>query len=308
MQSQNLMLSISHHPLSDNTSEYLELSIAPSTRRAYRNDLEHFRNWGADVPCSPETVAAYLAAYAEILSVATLTRRLAAISKAHTMQGLPSPVSSELVRLTMRGIRRKHGKPQSQAAPLLRDDLLLVLNAIPDNLRGCRDKALLLIGFSAALRRSELCRVQFEDLQFSPDGLILTLPRSKTDQDGEGRKIGIPHGRGKICPVRVLQDWLTRSDIAAGYVFRSIDKGAVIETHLCDRSIANIIKARVGKVGLSPEKFSGHSLRAGLATSAAQHGKSSLKIREITGHKSDAMLAKYIRDGDIFRDNAAALF
>ncbi|MCE9508322.1 MAG: site-specific integrase [Alphaproteobacteria bacterium] len=252
-------------------------------------------------------MAEYLAAHAGLLSCATLTRRLAAISKAHTMQGYPSPATNDLIRMTMRGIRRTHGKPQEQVSPLCRDDLLLVLSYTPDDLRGARDKALLLLGFCGALRRSELCRVRHEDLAFTSEGLVLTLPRSKTDQTGEGRKIGVPFGRGKICPVRILQDWLVRSGITSGYIFRGIDKGIVTEMHLCDRSMANIIKARVGKVGLSPEKFSGHSLRSGLATSAAMAGISSFKIREQTGHKSDAMLARYIRNGSLFHGNAAAI-
>lgn len=287
---------------------YVEQAISENSRKALRSDLEHFRQYGGEIPCSPETLAAYIAAFAGSLSVATLCRRIASISKAHKLKGMPSPVVSEIVRLTLRGIKRQHGKPQKQAAPLCRDDLLLVLAAIPDDLRGARDRALLLIGFCAALRRSELCRVQYEDLAFTSEGLVLTLPRSKNDQEGHGRKVGIPFGRGKVCPIRALQDWLARSGITSGPIFRAIDKGAVTETSLCDRSVSNIVKARVASVGLSSEHFSGHSLRAGLATSAAMAGVSSLKIREQTGHKSEAMLARYVRDGNLFRDNAAALF
>jgi len=287
---------------------YLRSAVAENTRKAYKSDLEHFYAWGGSIPCEPETVAAYLAAHAGTLSVATLTRRLAALSKKHTVQGLPSPTSAELVKLTMRGIKRQHGKPQSQATPLCRDDLILVLNAIPDDLRGCRDKAILLIGFCAALRRSELCRIRHEDLQFTTEGLILTLPRSKTDQTGEGRKIGVPFGKGRICPVQTLKDWLVRSSITVGFVFRGIDGAKIMDCHLSDKSICNIVKSRVGLVGLNPALYSGHSLRSGLATSAAQQGYSSWAIRAQTGHKSDSMLARYIREGSLFRDNAAALF
>lgn len=294
--------------LSTSIEGYLRLSVAENTSRAYKADLSHFYAWGGFIPASPESVAAYLAAHAGKLSVATLTRRLAAISKQHSLQGYPSPTSTELVKLTMRGIKRQHGKPQTQAAPLCRDDLILVLNAIPDDLRGCRDKALLLIGFCGALRRSELCRIRHEDLQFTAEGLVLTLPRSKTDQTGEGRKIGIPHGRGKICPVQTLKDWLARSGIGESCIFRAIDGSKVIEGHLSDRSICNIVKSRVGSVGLPVELYSGHSLRSGLATSAAQQGYSSWEIRRQTGHKSDGMLARYIREGGLFRNNASALF
>jgi len=208
--------------LPEKIESYLRSAVAENTSRAYKADLEHFHAWGGSIPCAPETVVAYLAAHAGTLSIATLTRRLAAISKKHTVQGLSSPTSAELVKLTMKGIKRQHGKPQTQAAPLCRDDLLLVLNAIPDDLRGSRDKAILLIGFCGALRRSELCKVRFEDLQFTAEGLILTLPRSKTDQMGEGRKIGIPRGRGKVCPVQTLKHWLERSAITNGYAYIKI--------------------------------------------------------------------------------------
>lgn len=288
--------------------EYIDLAISPNTRKAYAADLKHFEAWGGSIPCTPETVASYLVCHAESLSMATLTRRLAALSKAHSLQGKPSSTSSELVKLTFRGIRRQHGKPQSRVAALTKEDLIVALAAIPDDLRGCRDKAVLMVGFCAALRRSELCRVRVEDIQWRSEGLILTLPRSKVDQSGEGRAIGVPYGRGRICPVTILQDWLSRSGVTEGYIFRPIDKGAVTDNHLCDRSIAEIIKSRVAKAGFDPKKYSGHALRSGLATSAAAAGIASHAIRAQTGHKSDAMLARYVRYGTLFRDNAAALF
>jgi integrase len=288
--------------------EYLDLAVSENTRRAYRSDLAHFGAWGGQIPCSPELLAAYIAAYAGRLSIATLSRRLASISKAHTMQGYGSPAASDLVRMTMRGVRRLHGKPQVRVAPLLKEELIVVLAYTPDDLRGLRDKAVLLAGFCAALRRSEVSQMKLEHLAYHSHGLLLTLPRSKTDQTGEGRSIGIPAGRGKICPVAAIQNWITASGITEGAVFRAVEGGKVTQTGLCDRSIANIIKLRVRDAGLNPARYSGHSLRAGLATSAAQHGISSFKIREQTGHKSEAMLARYIRDGNLFRENAAALF
>lgn len=295
-------------PPSKNARHYLDLSLAANTRKSYAADLEHFCKYGGSIPCDVEHLADYLTSYAGVLSCATLTRRVAAISKAHVMLGLSSPTSNQAIRMLMRGIRRVHGKPRHQVAALVKEDLIVVLSAIQDDLRGARDKALLLLGFCAALRRSELCRVRFEDLQFTIEGLVLTLPRSKTDQAGAGRRIGIPYGRGKICPVQTLNEWLERGDISSGYLFRSIEAGRLVDSHLSCRSVANIIKTRAAKAGLKPEAFSGHSLRSGLATSAAAHGISSWKIREQTGHKSDAMLARYIRDGNLFRDNAAGLF
>lgn len=302
------VVSLPSLPTHEKIEAYIRLSIADNTSRAYKTDLAHYYAFGGVIPSTPEMVASYLASYAETLSIATLTRRLAAISKAHRLQGLASPTSTELVKLTLKGIKRRYGKPQKQASPLCRDDLLLTVCAIPNDLRGARDRALLLIGFCAALRRSELCKIRHEDLQFGSEGLVLTLPRSKTDQAGEGRTIGVPFGKGRICPVQTLKDWLTRSNITEGFIFRAVDSGKVIDGHLSDRSICNIIKARVRAVGFKAERYSGHSLRSGLATSAAQQGYSSWSIRAQTGHKSDGMLSRYIREGSLFRNNAAALF
>lgn len=289
--------------------QYVEQALSDNTRKAYRNDLTHYRAWGGTVPASAEQIAAYLTAHAGVLSIATLQRRLVSITKAHTMQGYPDPVHSDLVKLTMRGIRRVHGKPQAQVSPILKEDLTVMLSHIPDTVKGKRDRALLLLGFCGALRRSELAAVKVENLEFIAQGIILTLPRSKTDQTGQGRKIGIPRGRGRICPVMAVNEWIVQSGADAGALFRGVTKGGMISGNkLSDRAIADIIKHYARKAGLNPEKYSGHSLRSGLTTSAAQHGISSWKIRQQTGHKSDVMLARYIRDGDLFSDNAAALF
>lgn len=297
------------HIIEAGIRQYVEQALSDNTRKAYKNDLAHYRTWGGTVPSSTEQVAAYLTAHAGVLSIATLQRRLVSITKAHTMKGYSDPVQSDLVKLTMRGIRRVHGKPQAQVSPILKEDLTVMLSHVPDTVKGHRDRALLLLGFCAALRRSELAAVKVEDLEFTAQGIILTLPRSKTDQTGQGRKIGIPKGRGRICPVMAVNEWILQLGVDKGCMFRGVSKGGVIgDEKLSDRAIADIIKHYAHKAGLDPEKYSGHSLRSGLATSAAQHGVSSWKIRQQTGHKSDAMLARYIRDGDIFTDNAAALF
>lgn len=286
---------------------YVEESLSENSRKALKSDLTHYINWGGNIPACPEDVALYLSSYAGILSIATLRRRLASLSKVHNMEGHDNPVSSELVKMTMRGVSRKHGKPQRQVTPILKEDLIVMLSHAPENLKGHRDKALLLLGFCAALRRSELCSIKFEDLEFNNQGFILTLPRSKTDQTGQGRQIGIPCGRGRICPVKVVNNWIEKSGIESGSLFVSIRKsGAMTGEQLSDRSIADIIKHYAVKADLDEKKYSGHSLRSGLATSAAQHGVSSWKIRQQTGHKSDTMLARYIRDGDLFTDNAVS--
>jgi integrase len=289
---------------------YLENSLSYNTRIAYRSDLEHFNMWGGKIPASPETIASYLTNHATILCIATLQRRLISISKAHSMGNYPDPVKSDLVKLAMKGIRRLHGRPQAQVAPILREDLIIMLSHIPDTIKGKRDRALLMLGLCAALRRSELVAVKIEDIEFTSQGIVLTLPRSKTDQVGSGRKIGIPKGRGRICPVQAVSDWLLlHSSANNSALFKSIKKGGTIsEAALSDRAVADIIKYYAGKAGLNARRYSGHSLRAGLATSAAQNGIPSWKIKEQTGHRSDAMLSRYIRGGNLFEGNAAALF
>ena len=295
--------------LSADVRQYLDNALSDNTRRAYRNDLAHFIDWGGVIPATGDTIAAYLSNFAGILSIATLHRRIVSLSKAHSMQGYADPTKTDLVKLTMRGIRRIRGKPQTQAAPIMKDDLIVMLSHCPETVKGIRDHALLLLGFCGALRRSELVAVQTEDIEFTSQGIILTIPRSKTDQSGIGRKIGIPKGRGRICPVRSVRLWLETSLIENGKIFRSVAKGGHISDEtLSDRAVSDIVKQYAAKAGLDPTRYSGHSLRAGLATSAAQHGVSSWKIRAQTGHKTEAMLARYVRDGDLFNHNAAALF
>ncbi len=287
-------------------ASYVDAGIAPATRRAYRADLDHFRAWGGDVPATDAHVAAYIAAHATTLKVATLTRRLAAISVAHDAASLPNPVRSPLVRATMRGVRRERGSAQRQAKPLLREDLFAVLAAMGDGVKDARDRALLLLGFAGGFRRSELVGLDCADIEHVRQGNDVILRRSKTDQDGEGRKIGIPFGRTKWCAVAALDQWLGASDIEDGPVFRRVDRhGRVLPERLSAEAVSLIVQERVAAAGYDPSAFTGHSLRAGFATSAAQAGVSSLKIRQQTGHASDAMLGRYIRDGELFRDNAA---
>lgn len=289
--------------------QYLDNALSDNTRRAYRNDLAHFIDWGGVIPATADMIAAYLSNFAGILSIATLHRRIVSLSKAHSMQGYADPTKTDLVKLTMRGIKRLHGKPQSQAAPIMKDDLIVMLSHCPETAKGIRDRALLLLGFCGALRRSELVAVRAGDIEFTTQGIILTIPRSKTDQSGIGRKIGIPKGRGRICPVGSVGLWLEKSSIENGKIFRSVAKGGKIsDDPLSDRAVSDIVKYYAARAGLDPYRYSGHSLRAGLATSAAQNGVSSWKIRAQTGHKTEAMLARYVRDGDLFNYNAAALF
>jgi integrase len=293
---------------SDTVRAYVEAGIAPATRRAYRADLDHFRAWGGDIPTTDVQLASYLADQAATLKAATLTRRLAAISIAHKAQRLSSPVSSPLVRATMRGVRREHGTAQRQAAPLLREDLVVVLGAMGDRLKDHRDRALLLIGFAGGLRRSELVAINLVDFERVREGIILTIRRSKTDQDGVGRKIGIPFGRTVHCPVRALENWLSAARIGEGPVFRPVDRhGRVSAIRLSGEAVSLILRHRMAASGFNPAGYSGHSLRAGFATSATRAGVSTFKIRQQTGHASDAMLSRYVREGELFLGNAAGI-
>jgi integrase len=287
-------------------AELIRMSVADATRVAYRSDLDHFTRWGGVIPASAEMVAAYLAEFSETLSVATLQRRIAAISVAHDAGGLPNPCKSILVRSTMNGIKRLRGVAQKQAKALVKEDLFAVLDAMGSTIKDARDRALLLIGFAGAFRRSELIGLDISDVERVRQGVILHLRHSKTDQLRHGRKIGIPFARGRHCPVAAIDAWLERAGIVQGAVFRNVNRyGQVASTRLSGEGVAIVVRERLKAAGIDATGFSGHSLRAGFATSASQAGVSSLKIRAQTGHASDAVLTRYIRDAEIFVGNAA---
>lgn len=281
-------------------------SLADNSRRAYASDLSQFATWGGTIPATDMMVAAYLTEHADTRATATLARWLASLAKAHRASGGPDPTRSELVRSVLRGIRRRYGSAPDQAKPLLRDDLMLALDAIGDGPKAARDRALLLIGFAGGFRRSELVALDLADIEHVRQGVVVTLRRSKTDQSAAGRKIGMPYARGRHCPVASLDAWLALADITAGPLFRPVDRrGRVADARLSGEAVSLVVKARLAAIGIDPADYSGHSLRAGFATSAAQASISSWKIRQQTGHKSDAMLARYVRDGELFIDNAA---
>jgi integrase len=287
-------------------ADYVRDSLAANSWRAYAADIRHFQNWGGNIPAVDSMIASYLAAHSDLLTVATLVRRLTSISQAHVAGGYPNPVRSPLVRATLRGIKRRYGSAQRQAKPLTKEDLFIVLGAMGDTMKDVRDRALLLLGFAGVFRRSELVAIDKEDVTAARQGIIVRLNRSKTDQVGQGRDVAVPHGRGRWCPVSSLDLWFSRAGICGGAAFRPIDRfGHVGTGRLSGEAVSLIIKARVSAAGFDPRLYSGHSLRAGFATSAAQAGVSSWNIRRQTGHASDAMLAKYIRAAELFIDNPA---
>ena len=287
-------------------ADYVRDSLAHNTRRAYLSDLAHFKSWGGDIPATDIMVASYLAAYAKSLSTTTLGRRLVSISKAHKAQGACSPIVSELVKATLRGIKRKEGRASRQAQPLLKEELFAVLDAMGNSLKDARDKALLSIGFAGGFRRSELVGLDVADIRRDQHGLIIHLRRSKTDQYGVGRKIGIPVGATRCCPVAALEAWLARSGIAEGAIFRLVDRHSkMTNERLSGEAVSLVLKHRLKATGVEPYGYSGHSLRAGFATSAAAAGVPLWLIRRTTGHASQAMLSRYIRDGELFTNSAA---
>ncbi len=294
---------------------FLRASKAPSTLRAYRSDWQHFITWCdgrtvSSLPASPETVALYLVALAEIHRPATLTRRLTSISKAHATAGHPNPATTQhaVVAETLQGIRRTLGTAQPGKSPLLTADLIQVLAHLPSGLAGVRDRALLLVGYTGGLRRSELAALTVDDLAWVPEGAVLTLRRSKTDQAGQGRKVAIPSGaHATTCPVAALGRWLEAAGIISGALFREVDRhGKVGELGLHRDSIGSILKRAVARAGFDPAGFAGHSLRAGFATQAARNRASAFDIMRQTGHRSITTVSRYVRDAQIFRDAPAS--
>jgi len=295
------------------SAEYMANAKSSNTLLAYRKDWDNFCQFCEDaglqpLPADHNTVVSYLTVQADNHKVSTLERRIASISQAHQAAGYQTPTSSMEVRALMQGIRRTIGTAQTAKAPAVTADIKMMLATLPNNLLGCRDRALLLIGFAGAFRRSELVSLDVSDLEFKREGLIITIRKSKTDQEGQSRRIGVPYGSNcESCPVRSLQLWLEESGITEGPVFRSVNRHGNMQVgRLSDKAVSLVIKKYAEAAGLNPDNYSGHSLRAGLATSAAAAGVSERKIMDQTGHKSTTMVRKYIREGSLFNDNAAA--
>jgi integrase len=286
--------------------QYLRQSLAASTQAQYLIDRQDFEAWGGLLPANPEAIASYVAQRAETLAVATLVRRLAALSKLHDAYGFANPVRTELVKATMRGIKRSKGVAQREAAPLMKEDLFSILGKLGDKSKDLRDKALLLIGFAAALRRSEIVGLNVQDVQFVRQGIVINIKHSKTDQEAAGRQIGIPFGRSRWCAVKAVEEWLAHAANTEGPIFRLINRhGHIFPQPMKPEAVFIVVRERVTSIGLNPNLYSGHSLRAGLASSAAEAGVASWAIRRTTGHRSDQMLNRYIRLGDLFQHNAA---
>jgi integrase len=248
------------------------------------------------LPATPRTVGSYLAARAADLKVSTLQRRLAAIAVAHRLAGHRLERKDPAIGAVLAGIKRVKGTRPEMKAPLLTNELRQVLRKLPDDLTGARDRAILLIGFAGALRRSELGALDRGDVVIGPAGADVIIRRSKTDPHGLGQRVCIPRSRRSAsCPVAALEAWLSAALIIEGPIFTALDRGHT-GTQLSGAAIAQVIKRAVAAGGLDPALYGGHSLRAGFATSAARGGADLLAIAAQTRHRSLEVARRYVRD------------
>ena len=298
--------------------DYAEASRSPATRRAYRTAWRLFTEWCAGpeappgtqpLPASPTLVATYAARLAQLgRRPSTVAQAMAAISVAHQAAGHPSPTRTAGVRAVVAGVRRTHGAAASGKTALETPALREALSAIPQGTsRGIRDRAMLLLGFAGGFRRAELAGLDVEDLELVPEGLRIRLRRSKTDQEGRGRLIGIPWGlHGETCPVRAVQAWVKTIGVAEGPLFRTVDRaGRVLPRRCSERAVARAVQRAVRASGGDAGRVGAHSLRSGFVTSAARAGAPTWAIQLQTGHRSLAQLHQYVRPATLFQENAA---
>jgi site-specific recombinase XerD len=313
-------------------SDFAKAEKAPNTRLAYTADFTVFRAWctgrGASaLPAAAEIVAAFIGAEADRgVKASTIGRRLAAIRYAHRLAGLPSPTDVEAVRAVIRGIRRTIGTAKTPKAPATNDLLLamvasqkmesrrtkwVVESQARDGANGVsvavlRDKALLLLGFAGAFRRSELVALDVADIEETAEGIRVTIRGGKTDQERAGATVAVMRG-SVACPVEALKAWLDAAGITEGAIFRRVNKGGrVLADRLSPQSVALIVKAHAERAGLDSESFAGHSLRSGFLTSAARRGASIFKMIDVSRHRRVDTLRSYVRDAELFRDHAGA--
>lgn len=292
--------------------EFAKESRSKATRRAYKRQWQAFCGWCrehgvASLPAQPSVVALYITSHADHWSVATLRQALSSIGHYHKQANEPSPHTMLEVSTVWEGIKRTKGvAPKRRAQPLTPEQLRAMVLGLKPGLTGVRDRALLCLGLAGAFRRSEIVALNVEDLDFVEDGVAVLVRSSKTDQEGHGEAVGVAFGDDRTtCAVRALRDWLAVSGIEEGPIFRGI-QGKCTENRLLDRDVARILKRAAARVGISVERLSGHSLRAGLATTAAKRGKSLHSIAKQGRWKSMQTVSIYIRDAELFEDNASS--
>lgn len=290
---------------------YIHAATSSNTRKAYQQDVRHFIAWGGLLPTTPDMIVRYLEYYATQLNSRTLIRRVTAIKNWHVYQGFMDPTTHFLVRKTLIGIQKIHGKPKNKAPALQVKDLATMINFLRTRgkLSDWRNSALLQIGFFGAFRRSELVKIQYEHLQFLPKGIEILIPRSKTDQFGDGQRCAIPYGDAILCPVLALKAWCEKAQIKSGYIFKSISRGGALDKEAIAPGHLNIILKTLAKLCNleNAANYSSHSLRRGFATTASQQGASlSAIMRQGRWQHSDTALS-YIEAGQRFEDNAASI-
>ena len=289
--------------LEDETLKNLRNSKAQNTLRAYASDFRHFKNFCIDnnvkyLPSDPRIISLYLTKLAKTSKFSTLKRRIASISVIHKMKGHYLDTKHPIIIENLLGIKRVNGSNQKAKKPILINDLKLIINVIDEtkqvNKRKIRDKAIILVGFSGGFRRSELVNIEYEDIEFVNEGVKILIKRSKTDQSGEGMTKAIPYFDNKsFCPVISLKNWIDNSEAKSGKIF-----------DISDKSVALIIKKYASLSGLDPNKYGGHSLRSGFATSTAESGAEERNIMAMTGHKTTQMVRRYIHEANLFKNNA----
>jgi site-specific recombinase XerD len=303
-------------PLGDlvaSANGYAKDARASATRRAYLSDFATFEAWCAQhgltpLPATPGTVAVYLAALADIpRRPATIERALTGIAHAHRTRGHTWLRGHPAITQVMDGIRRRLGTAPVQKAPVVDDELAVLVRVLDNDLAGLRDRALLTLGWWGAFRRSELVALGVGDVARVREGLVLTLRKSKGDQEGRGLHTGVPYATdASVCAIRALDAWLAAAAITRGPLFRAVDQhGHVSPRALSGRSVALIVQRTAERAGLDATKLAGHSLRAGFATTAAREGRSVDAIMRQTHHKSEKVARRYVRLAQVFQGNAA---
>lgn len=291
------------------SNPYIKAATSDNTRKAYRSDIRHYEKWGGKLPATSEMIARYLENFASKLNPRTLARRITAISHWHTYQEFADPTKHPLITKTLAGIARVHGRPKNKAPALTPYELLRIVLHLrsEDSLSAARDEALLQLGFFGAFRRSELVNLQIENITWEKDGLEILIPHSKTDPLHTGQYCVIPYGDADLCPIQALEQWQIKSGITNGPIFRRIYANKQIESRpLSPLSVNHILKQRAQAAGIShAEQLSSHSMRRGLATSAARAGAPLQTIMRHGRWKQVNTVMEYIEASERFSQNAA---
>jgi site-specific recombinase XerD len=302
--------------LQEETLLNLQSSKANNTVRAYKSDFDDFslfcvQNGFKSLPSEPKIVSLYLTHLStKDIKMSTLKRRLVSIGVIHKLKGHYLDTKHPSIIENVMGIKRRKGSIQKGKKPLLINNLKQIINVIDknkdDEIKKIRDRSIILIGFSGGFRRNEIVSLDYDDLDFVPEGLKITLKRSKTDQFGEGTLKGLPYFESsQYCPVLSLKKWIKISNINSGPLFRRFSKGSKLtDNRLTDQTVALLIKKYLNLVGIDSKNYSGHSLRSGFATSAAESGVEERSIMAMTGHKSTEMVRRYIKEANLFKNNA----